>query len=70
VQRLEVLRGIRVRLTALAGQLVDGPRCLREQVQQFEANRTGECLAHHGNCLEQGGLALAARHFVAIQAIS
>jgi hypothetical protein len=53
VQGLQVLGGVRHRLLARAGELVDRPRRLGEQVEQLEAARAGEGLAHQRDRLEQ-----------------
>jgi hypothetical protein len=56
VKRLQVLRGVRRRLPAGARELVDGARCLGEQIEQLEPAWAGECLAHQCDRLEQGVL--------------
>jgi hypothetical protein len=53
VQRLEMLGGVRRRLFARSGELVDRARCLGEQVEQLKAARAGEGLAHQRDRLEQ-----------------
>jgi hypothetical protein len=67
VQRLEVLGGVRARLTARGCELVNAPRALRQQVDQLQAPRARERLTHHRDRLEQHRLGSKRRH-VAIQA--
>src|SRR5204863_6292197 len=62
VQRLEVLRGVRVRLAARSCELVDRARGLGKEVEQFEPSRARECLAHDRDRLEQGVLGSCGGH--------
>src|SRR5215207_9729939 len=62
MQRLQVLGGVRHRLLARSGKVVDRARCLGKQVEQLEAARAGEGLAHQRDRLEQRVLFSSSAH--------
>jgi hypothetical protein len=65
-----VLGGVGARLAGGAGQLIDRPRRLCQQIQKLEPSGARERLSHHGDRIEERFLGGSGAHRVAIKAIN
>jgi hypothetical protein len=57
-----VTAGVGKRQVGLAGELLDGPLAVGEDVQQLDPPATAQRLAHLGERVEQGRLGRTVRH--------